>query len=80
MDQDRLLDPPQAADFLPHLNLGVAVGFEDRLGQVAEEMVVAIAVRYGRCSAAIPVTKASCFPSEIQRATGLLRSWAHCFA
>jgi hypothetical protein len=48
MSQDGLLDPPQAADLLPHQNLGMTVGFEDRLGQVAEEMVVAIAVRYGR--------------------------------
>ncbi len=33
-----LLDPPQAADLLTHLNLGMTVGFEDRPGQVAEEM------------------------------------------
>src|SRR3954454_14366741 len=39
MVQHGLLDPPQAADFLPHLNLRMTVFFEDRLGQVAEEMV-----------------------------------------
>ena len=41
-----LFDRPQAADLLPHLDLGVAVGLQDRLGQVAEEMVVAVAMRH----------------------------------
>ena len=47
MVQDRLLDPPQAADFLTHLNLGMTVSFEDRPGQVAEEVVRTVAV--GHC-------------------------------
>ena len=46
MLEDRLLDAPQAADLLTHLDLGVAVGLEHWLGQVAEEMVAAIAVRH----------------------------------
>ena len=41
-----LFDRPQAADLLPHLDLGMAVGLQDRLGQVAEEVVVAVAVRH----------------------------------
>jgi hypothetical protein len=44
--QDRPLDTPQAADLATHLDLGVAVGLEDRLRQVAQEMVDAIAVRH----------------------------------
>ena len=41
-----LFDRPQAADLLPHLDLGMAVGLQDGLGQVAEEVVVAVAVRH----------------------------------
>ena len=44
--QHRPLDPSQAAYFLTHLHLGMAVGFEDGLGQVAEEMVGAVAMRH----------------------------------
>jgi hypothetical protein len=41
-----LLDLPQAAHLLPHLNLGMAVGFQDGLGHIAEEVVVTVAVRH----------------------------------
>src|SRR5947208_307620 len=46
MLQDRLLDPPQTADLLTHLDLGMAVGLEDRLGQITQEMVGAIPMRH----------------------------------
>ena len=46
--QDRLLNAPQATHFLPHLDLGMAVGFQDRLGRIPQEMIVAIAVRHPR--------------------------------
>ena len=46
--EDGLFDLPQAADLLPHLNLGVAVGLQDRLGHIAEEMVGAVAMRHVR--------------------------------
>ena len=39
-------DRPQAAYLLPHLNLGMAVGFQDGLGQIAEEVVITVAVRH----------------------------------
>ena len=42
--QHGLFDRPQAADLLSHLDLGVAIGLEDRLGHVAEEVVVAVAM------------------------------------
>ena len=42
--QHGLFDRPQAADLLPHLDLGMAVGLQDRLGHVAEEVVVAVAM------------------------------------
>ena len=41
-----LFDRPQAAHLLPHLNLGMAVGFQDGLGQIAEKVVVTVAVRH----------------------------------
>jgi hypothetical protein len=41
-----LFDRPQAAHLRPHPDLGMAVGLQDGLGQVAEEVVVAIAVRH----------------------------------
>ena len=44
--EHRLFDFPQAANLLPHLNLGVAVGLQHGLGHVAEEMVVAVAMRH----------------------------------
>ena len=50
MGQDGLLDSSQAADFFTHLNLGMTVGFQHRLGQVAEEMVGAIAYVWGDSS------------------------------
>jgi hypothetical protein len=43
-----LFDRPQAAHLLPHLNLGVTVGLEDRLGQIAEEVVRAVTMRHVR--------------------------------
>jgi hypothetical protein len=46
MVQNGLLDSSQTADSLAHLNLGMTVSLEDRLGQIAEEMVGAIAVRH----------------------------------
>src|SRR5450755_4660967 len=39
-----LLDAPQAADLPPHLHLGVTVRLQNRLGHVAQEMIVAIAM------------------------------------
>ena len=44
--EHRLLDFPQTANLLPHLNLGVAVSLQHGLGHVAEEMVVAVAMRH----------------------------------
>ena len=41
-----LFDRPQAAHLLPHPDLGMAVGLQDGLGQIAEEVVVAVAVRH----------------------------------
>ena len=41
-----MFDLPQAAHLLPHLNLGVAVGLQHGLGHIAEEMVVAVAMRH----------------------------------
>lgn len=46
--QDRPLNTPQATHLLPHLNLGVAVGIQNGLGGIPQEMVVAIAVRHLR--------------------------------
>ena len=46
--QNRPLNTPQATHLLPHLNLGVAVGIQHRLGSMPQEMVVAIAVRHYR--------------------------------
>jgi hypothetical protein len=41
-----VFDRPQAADLLPHLDLGMAVGLQDGRGPIAEEVVVAVAVRH----------------------------------
>jgi hypothetical protein len=41
-----LFDLPQAAYLFPHLNLGMAVGLQDGLGHIAEEVVTAVAVRH----------------------------------
>lgn len=41
-----LFDLPQAAHLRPHLDLGMAVGLQDGLGHIAEEVVVAVAVRH----------------------------------
>ena len=41
-----LFDRAQATHLLPHLDLGMAVGLQHRLGQVAEEVVVTVAVRH----------------------------------
>jgi hypothetical protein len=41
-----LFDLPQATHFLPHLHLGVAVGLQDRLGHIAQEMVGAVPMRH----------------------------------
>ena len=65
-----LLDLPQATHLLSHLHLGVAVGLQDGLGHIAQEMVPAIAMRDPGNSAAIPFTKASCL-SETQSTTVL---------
>jgi len=46
--QDRPLNTPQATHLLPHLNLGVAVGIQNGLGGIPQELVVAIAVRHLR--------------------------------
>jgi hypothetical protein len=43
--QHRLLDRSKSTDFLPHLHLGVAVRLGHRLGQIAEEVVDAVAMR-----------------------------------
>jgi hypothetical protein len=43
-----LFDLAEAADLAPHLNLRVTVGLENRLGHVAEEVVLAIAMRDAR--------------------------------
>ena len=77
--QDRLFNAPEATHFRPHLDLGMAVGFQDRLGQVPQEVIIAIAVRHPGNSTAIPFTKASCL-SDIQRTTRLPSFSAHCFA
>ena len=42
------LDGPQATHVLTHLDFRVAVGFQHRLRQVAQEVVVAVAVRHPR--------------------------------
>ena len=42
--QHGLFDRPQAAHLLPHLDLGMTVGIQDGLGQIAEEVVVAVAM------------------------------------
>jgi hypothetical protein len=42
--QHGLFDRPQAADLAAHLDLGMTVGIQDRLGQIAEEVVVAVAM------------------------------------
>jgi hypothetical protein len=41
-----LFDLSQAAHLLAHLNLGMAVDLRHRLGHIAEEMVLAVAVRH----------------------------------
>src|SRR5215831_4030333 len=38
-------DGPQAPDGAPHLHLRMAVGFQDRLGHISQEVIGAIAVR-----------------------------------
>ena len=43
-----LFDFPQSAHLASHLNLGVAIGLQHRLGQIAEKMVVAVAMRHAR--------------------------------
>jgi len=42
--QHGLFDRPQAADLAAHLDLGVTVGAQDRLGHVAEEVIGAVAM------------------------------------
>jgi hypothetical protein len=42
--QHGLFDCPQATDLAAHLDLGMTVGLQDRLGQIAEEVVVAVAM------------------------------------
>ena len=74
-----LFDFPQPAHLASHLNLGVTIGLQHRLGQIAEKMVVAVAMRHAGNSAAIPVTNASCL-SEIQRLTVLFKDVAHSLA
>lgn len=44
--QDFLLDGSQSPDLLAHLHLGVAVQGQHGFGQVAQEVVLAVAVRY----------------------------------
>ena len=46
--QDRLFNAPEATHFRPHLDLGMTVGFQDRLGQIPQEVIIAIAVRHPR--------------------------------
>jgi hypothetical protein len=48
MLQEGLFDLPQATHLAPHLNLGVTVRRHDRLGHIAQEMVVTIAMRDAR--------------------------------
>jgi hypothetical protein len=43
-----LLDFPEAAHLAPHLYLGVTIGLQHRLGQIAEKMVVTVAMRHVR--------------------------------
>src|SRR3974377_412666 len=43
-----LFNFPQAAHLTPHLYLGVTVGLQYGLGQVAEKMIVAVAMRHAR--------------------------------
>ena len=40
-----LFDCPQTANLAAHLNFGVTVGLQYRLGQIAEEVVVAVTMR-----------------------------------
>jgi hypothetical protein len=42
--QHSLFDRPQAADLAAHLDLGMTIGVQDRLGHVAEEVIVAVAM------------------------------------
>jgi hypothetical protein len=44
--EDLLLDGAQAAHLLAHLDFGVAVGLQHRLGHIAQEVVDAVAVRH----------------------------------
>jgi hypothetical protein len=39
-----LFDGPQTADLAAHPDLGVTIGLQDRLGHIAEEVVVALAM------------------------------------
>ena len=43
-----LFDFPQPAHLVSHLNLGVTISLQHRLGQIAEKMVVAVAMRHAR--------------------------------
>src|SRR3954468_12233002 len=44
--EDRSFDAAQAAHLTPHLNLGVTVSLQNRLGNITQKVIVAIAVRY----------------------------------
>ena len=44
--EDRPLDASQAPDLTPHLDLGVTVSLQNRLGDIPQEMIVAIAMRH----------------------------------
>ena len=39
--QNRLFYAPEAPHFLPHLDLGMTVGFQDRLGHIPQEAIIA---------------------------------------
>ena len=74
-----LFDFPQAAHLLAHLNLGVTVGLQHRLGHIAQEMVVAVAMRHARKFRRDPRHEASCL-SDNHRPTGLPKDAAHSLA
>jgi len=40
-----LFDLPESANLLPHRHLGVAIDLQHRLGNVAEKVILAVAMR-----------------------------------
>ena len=75
-----LFNFPQATHLTSHLNLGVTIGLQHRLGQIAEKMVVAIAMWHVRKLRRDPCHERSLLVRDPKRLTVLFKDVAHSFA